>query len=815
MWLERHVKRIRAADPVTLIDGTPDLGSAWIIQELLRDSVPTLWLDFSGFRSGGTQDIWQILAQDGWGFPNRYRAGSLAAAITTLQRLAASGTVPAIALSGADEAPELAAALLEQAGRQFHVIIAGTPQFLTGLEARAANHLQIDAAALRLLPAEARDLSFGRRDSQELGLLLEKTAGAFGAFKEQLQEPQAAVPPSPRGLSGRHGTLSATSLEEPLDLLLRFRLWRAALQESLSACPERLAEVIHKAGEECLAEGQLWQLRRLLTKAPQEVRHSEPVLFWLLHASAFQARDPGIEKRVHEHLEAHAAPRLRAFAASLGLLAFPLREAEIARQLAPGAFQSRQQAQVTALHGDPQAAASQLRGQLQHDVDENPVRRVTAVLALARACLLRGSYADARHWARHALELCAVERVPYDNLQFAASGLLAQASLLLGDTAGLQASLNARPFPPELYGQTFTEPFLVGRAHHLLVKGMFEEALVLYGLMESLYGSNGEAAAHTVRALLRARRFDEASVLAQQFLLDYRLSTPLWSFTAKLAWGTVLAARRDRRAVAKLQLVMEYAATQETFHALLLAEAAIVLAQFYLREGEEERVITVLHRARPALTGLAGPGWQLFGGSEGAIEVRRLWEHNRAPFELFFLGHNETLDQLAGGARMNPRWRELLFVLSSHPEGLSGDRLAGLLGFKRGELGTMRSYISKLRKHYPIQSRPYRINAPVRTDYGELLKLIERKELGVAIKLYSGPLLADSDVAFIEEFRAQLEEALRQAVLLHDDGALTLQLAEKLGSDMELWERAVEQLSASHPRRAFAAAALKNLRRRW
>jgi tetratricopeptide (TPR) repeat protein len=822
MWIERHVNRIRAHGPVTLIDGGDSgNGTAFIMAELIAGEAPVLWLDFSSRQAAGPLTAEEQLAAESWGLPHSGPVTSLDQALEILSGFAAETTVPMIALTGAEKVPELAEKLLRSSGPRLALIICGHGALVGELHSRHPDSLYISRQDLRITVSEAREAAFGSLPDSAVAMLVKQSGGAYETVLKEISrarhEPEP-VRPSPLTINGGVAALSPAPASL-FDTLLRFRLWQPALLECLRCCPARLDEVIDRAGEECLERGQVQQFWRILTGLPAELQNDERILYWLLMTSTTRHQAPGILARVLNHLSVNEAPRLRALAAAFDLLSSPLQEAERAHEADGNEISELFLAQIGGIHGNPAARINQLHRLYRYFNSSGEVfRRLQAALTLASTYIMTGRYANARHWAGYVLRKCGQHDKPLRSLHLCAAGLYAYASLLSGDVRAGQRELDAHEFPSELVGARFIDVYLKAVADYRLLEGETHDALQLYQRIRHAYSafSGILALSDVVNALLLSGRNREALQLAMDFHTRSSDQTPYERHSSGCALGVALLMNGDSAGAALLARAMTYAADPETLHAPLLARAGIHLARMQLSEGDPAAAIETLELARPALVELSPPGWNLYGGPDPLHgDVRELWAGISEPLILNFLGHEPVLDRKSGSRRISLRRREILLVLACHPEGLSGDRLAGLLDITQEKLVGMRTNLARMKQHYPLKSRPYRLAVEVRADFRILPDLIQQGRLEEALNLYTGPLLPESEVVFIRVLRNELEESLRQAVLHAGDGELLLRLARKLGTDLELWEKAVETLPQDHPSYSLAAASLVTVRASW
>ncbi|OBB28527.1 transcriptional regulator [Mycolicibacterium peregrinum] len=133
------------------------------------------------------------------------------------------------------------------------------------------------------------------------------------------------------------------------------------------------------------------------------------------------------------------------------------------------------------------------------------------------------------------------------------------------------------------------------------------------------------------------------------------------------------------------------------------------------------------------------------------------------------------------------RHADILVLLIRHPEGLSADHLAMLLDDKDLDVVTVRAEVSRLRRVIGssyIESRPYRLLAPVSSDMGEVYDALQAGNVSAALDAYSGALLPQSVSPAIARLRTELSAGLREAVLTGSDlGLLRRWLALPDGRD--------------------------------
>ena len=187
---------------------------------------------------------------------------------------------------------------------------------------------------------------------------------------------------------------------------------------------------------------------------------------------------------------------------------------------------------------------------------------------------------------------------------------------------------------------------------------------------------------------------------------------------------------------------------------------------------------------------------------------------NMAPLKLEFL-NNSRVTVGTDTLELPLRQCELLALLALHPQGLSTEKLMLRLYGDGGTKSALKAHLSKLRQHVSVGSRPYRLEASLQTDFGRVRELILQGSVYKALNRYKGALLPNSDAPGIVEAREMLEEEVRQAVLASNDVGLLIDLGEKLGDDLEIWEAAAELLCEGDPRLAVVRARVKRVRVKW
>jgi hypothetical protein len=186
------------------------------------------------------------------------------------------------------------------------------------------------------------------------------------------------------------------------------------------------------------------------------------------------------------------------------------------------------------------------------------------------------------------------------------------------------------------------------------------------------------------------------------------------------------------------------------------------------------------------------------------------------PDRLELLGRGDGLLRQDGREiRLNRRQAEVLFVLSMHPLGVTGEQLADSLYEDFTGPAALRVEITRLRRAVGglVASRPYRLARPMTADYQDVSAALRRGDTAAALAAYPGPLLSSSEAPAVVTERRWLDTQLRSAVLASASPEVLSAWAERFGfDDLEVWERLTAVLPAASPRRASAATHTRDLR---
>jgi tetratricopeptide (TPR) repeat protein len=821
-WLEDNLRLIRSVEGPILLHAGREWGTYEVIGELGTKDCPVLWLDFreeaeldsvaQGIRLSDA--IRQTFGSPlfGYGVPVQH-------GLAVLRRHATLLGPFTIALTGAEHLPDLAYLLLSQPIPSVKSIIGvtGTIPESWHKQTESLNGRTIESDDLRLTRSQAHEIAGSEIGNAELERLLNESNGAYVPFLEKRYQVLGLPPPRLRGRTvGGSKFPDAPTQDELYQILVRRQRWMEALELSVHEFPERVREVVARAGDRFFDQGLFDGLWRLLSRVPESYRRAEAVLYWLFSAALAVRKQEEVIGSVEDFLGENDAPELRALYAASGFARHPLEEAERAYHSKRSAITANFYGFVLATHSDPAGAVPYLQEALDlFEKQENHHRVVSTAISVCDAYINLGEYSNAASWASWALKEFSERDLREELLRYHSIALLAYVKLLLGEIETGLSLLEPIQLSDEIFGIPSMEAVISTLGDYELVTGNVAGAITYYEIVFRKFGRRlGPYAVNDiVRALLHSGEYDRAKALASEAVALSAASNPYEKQRALLASGTVDAATDPEKAVPVLERVLTHYA--RSLNAPALAQAGIHLAKALLNTGDVSRARDALSRAAPGLRQLARSGWLLLGGPEAEFhEVWDLWNEDSTPIELRYMGGRKI--RIEHQTRDYPlRWCEILVVLAFHPEGLNGERLALLLYGDGGNMSTLKANVSRMRKDVPVSSRPYRIDLPYTADFVELDKALREGRVREALELYHGPLLPDSDCPFVIELREYLEETLRQAALSSGDVEVLLSLARKLGDDLELWEAASQKLSQNDPLLPLAKAHVKRIQRSW
>jgi hypothetical protein len=200
-----------------------------------------------------------------------------------------------------------------------------------------------------------------------------------------------------------------------------------------------------------------------------------------------------------------------------------------------------------------------------------------------------------------------------------------------------------------------------------------------------------------------------------------------------------------------------------------------------------------------------------------ADDVARRRRRTGTPLRLCALG-TDTAELCIDGRteRLSRRHSEIIVALVLAEAGVTGERLGVDLYGDDIHPVTLRAELSRLRTTLGpdlLDSRPYQIRRPVRSDFHVVRDLLAAGQVARALAAYPGRLLPSSEAPAIVEFRTVLEQQLRAAVLASRDPTLLRHWVDSAwgADDAYAWDLLMRHLPAGSPQRAAAAARARAL----
>jgi hypothetical protein len=191
--------------------------------------------------------------------------------------------------------------------------------------------------------------------------------------------------------------------------------------------------------------------------------------------------------------------------------------------------------------------------------------------------------------------------------------------------------------------------------------------------------------------------------------------------------------------------------------------------------------------------------------------------HPRPEVSINGLGRSECVVSIGTRAfRLSPRHSEIMVILASCPDGLTGDELAYMLYPADGASCTPRAELVRMRAllgERVFASRPYRLICDVTSDWAAVGTQLAAGDLAEALRLYRGPLLPRSEAPGVMELRADLDRALRAAILAANRPEFLLSWTRTRwgADDLEMWQRLHAVLPADSPLLPMATAKVAKL----
>ncbi len=848
MWISRQLDAIgRVGRPVVLLGGEP-FGVPHIIAAL-RSSRTLAWVELNQYCSQGPIYLGNSLAYA----INSLQATPLlplalpySAQLRALQSLLPSiGPLWLVVTTTQQDSPLLEALLrLHQPDLQVLLDLR-----LVGEPLRAELREECDVlgpAELRVSLAEAQRFAPRAVDDELIQPLLLETDGRYADVVNALLNssglPSVATP-RPRVEAFNQALAQQGTVAESLHHLTAAGEAIAAFETAAHYGSERVEELLPAAALRYREAGLLGRLHQLLVAMPEGDAPSQTWLEWRLQAAYAAGELAKAIPAVDAYLRSHIAPPLRALRAEH----MPREQGfELARQ----AYEAERTAltlwQYGRLHPDNGVSIDLLQEAVQLAEDEGDRFEILrAASSLVSRLNHAGQYARAAGWGRWANDVLTRAPAPDGPTCIRLLNDLAVAGIMSGEFSGLQQRLDEAQALAQEGLPRLATLVRCSAGRLALAEGRARDALELHVTNYRLSPRHSRVrhGYQLIRAQLELELFDAALRVADDIGQLAARGNPYELALAALARGMVGAvaegflrwqkaqaekghpldshayigstgAARAGAAQAAAKFGPGAATDLETaFHEQTLSAAQRLSgALHYLLAGGRHAglpsdVVTLLSATNlQALKGLSGPS-NLFEGvwSELAAQPTVL--------RFSFLGAPEVLVE-GRPVELSPRVAEVALALVLNPHGISRDALNDFLtadGSAPFTSGGMRGMMTRVRSFLPVSDAPYRLTTQFSADLLDLREHLERRRLRQAVALYRQPLLELSDAAGVVETRLELEEELRQAVLLAGDANALFDLAKRLDNDLQCWEAAMKALVPGDPRLAVSRARVARL----
>lgn len=818
-WQMRAVEAILSAGPRVIVECHRDSGIEYVVDRLDSPDVPLvrLWItrDLDSVQLGNllSDAVADALGSPLFGrnVPFQYGLSTLGRHLGLLAPLRfVAGWVSHLG-TAADE-------LISLIRPPNSLILVSDRPFVA---AAATGFATVDNQQLALADHEAIAEVGKLLTTTEALTLLKRSGRRYGSFRAELAAHLGVPEPLPTFASSTdrptaHVELTGMKIEDQIAAYQARHRWIEAFNLTCSHLPDAVEGVLERAANELFDLGEFDFLWTRLNRLPPDVKRIPQVTYWLLATAAATNRQNLVTELVSSVLAERSAPDLRAYSAVLRHSGNALDETRMAVEQLETPVTLRAHAFALAVSGHREEATKHFRRALglAERVGANHLVVACATdLSNHEICL--GKYRNGMEWAKWALAEYTSRGLGEELRRVAATASLMFARLLIGDFPLEPETLPDVAIAPNTAGTPGTEGLVSTLADLAAMRGDLETAERLYRLNYRAAPVDGKAfvALDLVRFLLSHGNDDEALAVAEQVQSISQSSTRQERAFGDLALGMAQAYRRHPTAERLLSRAIHGLAG--TSFAIFESLACVWLAMYQLESGRHGDALRALDEGIVGLRELGESGWNWMGSTSPRIgAVRKYLGNARVRCELRFLGARKVVVE---GSKVDVRLRhcESLALLAQHPEGITAQRLTMMQYGDHGKTSTVKANISHLRKLVRIEPSPYRLTDTFSADFVQLMEYLERDQLHLALNLYDGPLLPDSNAPAVVDLREHLEASIRSAVLASRDPDALVQLATVLGDDLELWERARENLSMRDHRRPLINARIRRIRQQW
>lgn len=809
MWIERIGQIIRTHDGPLLIEENL-YGVSEIAESLISPDGRVLWIEFADSKL-------EDLRAAAWGVPDAVYTEHLVDALRKHREIVHPSVQPIAILTRAENALDEVSRVLADGSTGHHVVVSAASESVERLAAAHPECKVLTAADLRVNSLEARTIINARHaahdwtdflDSDVIVSYEEFTRAAFSRLGLQMP-----VRPVPRNVKGVSACLTRTD-DGLVALLSRNRQWKRALDVALATNSPELLRVIDLVGEDALLHDGVDSFRRQMMLLPASLRNSAEALYWRVVADFVLGLESDAQALSLQYLKTGDCPRLRMLLITVGV-SDDHWVPEATQVEATDPLLTVYRAHLRSFDGSNDDSVHLLRGIMEvFRAAGRDYRLVQSMTILANSLILKGRFQEAAYWGLEAHNLSAELNLREYERSYIA-GPVSYALIVSGEWESAVEILSKVHNAEKYAGRPFAEGIISTIADCFAVAGHFETALKWYEFVVHNYRgpASNIVMPDVCIMLVRLGRSSEALRLVKARIAENDLDE-ISRRVLELAHGLALLGSNPTQAAAILESVLGTYQVAAPYR----ARAALMLALEAHRNGSTQSALEVLDSIGPTLLEVGESGWQLLSGRDPFImSLRNKWLNSSSRLNVDFMvgaGNWSFRGSNSRSVRSN-RLKELIFVLSWFPDGIRGEYLRELLGW--GELAqhTVRRHMHRLRKHIPVDGRPYRLGVKVTADYLELMRAIEHEDVSLALRLYAGPLLKESDAPFVREKRAEIERQLRTLVLKMGRPEEVAELALKLHDDVELLECALAASETTSPYRRRLEAQITSLQLAW
>lgn len=795
MWVQRVGQLVRSHNGPLLIEENL-YGISEIAQSLIARDGRVLWIEFDNPDLGELRTV-------GWGVPDAQYIERLVDALRKHREIIHPTVQPIVVLTRAESAIEEISSVLADDGNGHHVVVSGSAEAIRTLVVRHPECKVLSASDLRISSVEAETMISRRQIADDWVDLLDADAVvSYEEFKRVaygrlgLNMPDR---PTPRDHNDFPACLTQSQIGL-IGLLSRNRQWKRALDVAIAKNSTELLGFIDLIGEDALLHDDMDSFRRKLMHLPPGTRNAAEILYWRLIADCMLGLESEALTMSIQFLTTGRCPRLHMLLTTLGAVdGTPIPDSPHPEDSDPMLVVYR--AHLRSFDGSNVDSAPLLRQMIE--VFRNAgrdYRLVQSMTILANSLILSGNFQEAAYWGLEARRLALELNMREYEVTYV-TGPVAYALIMSGDSQAAGEILSQVQHAEKFAGRPFVEGIISTIADHFAIAGHFDTALKWYEIVRDKYRgpASNIVMPDVCLMLVRLGRSGEALRLVKAKLMESSSDAMSLPFL-ELAHGLALLDTDSAGAVTRLKKVLRM--EPHVLAAPFRIRAALMVALHSDRNGFSESAIETLDSLGPILTEVGVTGWLLLSGKDpNALELRNRWLDSRSHLEIEFLvgRGNWSFRGSNSAAIHSTRLKELIFVLSWFPDGVRGEYIQELLGWDNLANHTVRRHMHRLRKHVPVDGRPYRLGVNVKADYLCLVKAIEQENLIEALMLFAGPLLRDSDAPFVLEKRASIEKQLRSLVLSQGTPEQIAEFALKLEDDIELLECALSALTVNSP----------------